>query len=158
MKQVFYFPVILIIYLPCLLSCKKDSKITNGAVINTNQAMPNTSITIGGTGWTFDSCSVVSNTISAYHNSTIVKLIFGGGAVFNGNYSFIPTIPLSGQAEMIITNAPGQSSGINWYSKSGLVSVYTGTNGIVATFSNIPCLQASSINPTVNATGTITCQ
>lgn len=122
-----------------------------------NPASQNSTITIGGTGWIYSGCTTNSNTLTAYNGNTAAQLVLGGGVPSNGNYSLIAGIPLSGQARLIITSAPNQPNGVSWYSQSGLVSVTTGTTGIVATFSNVPCSQASFTFPIVTASGTLTC-
>lgn len=123
----------------------------------TNPATQNTALLIGGAGWTYNSCAVSGNTLTAYNGNTSVQLVFGGGAISTGSYVLNPNIPLSGQAQLIITNAPGQPTGVNWYSKNGIVTAVTTTAGIHATFNNIQCLQNSFLFPVVTASGTLTC-
>jgi hypothetical protein len=125
----------------------------------TNPATQNTALQVGGSiaGWSFDGCATSPNTLTGRNGNTTVQLTFGGGAVTTGTYALTPNIPLAGQARMIVTNAPGQPTGIAWYSKSGFVSVTTSTAGTQANFNNIQCLQYSFLFPVVTVSGNLTC-
>ena len=125
----------------------------------TNPATQNSALQVGGSnpGWSYDGCATSPNTLTGHNGNTTVQLTFGGGAVATGTYALTPNLPLAGQARMIVTNAPGQPDGIAWYSKSGSVSVITGTAGTTATFNNIQCLQYSFLFPVVTVSGNLTC-
>lgn len=131
----------------------------------TNPATQNTSIYVGGGAcWTYNSCvATTTNTGSselvAHCGSTIVDITFGTPPpIGNSNYTLVSGTPTGMQARMVIGNAPGQPTGINWYSKSGMLSVSTGTNlQTTATFTNIQCLQNSFLFPVVTASGNMTC-
>lgn len=125
----------------------------------TNPATQNTAINVGGTnpGWSFDGCATSLNTLTGHNGNTTIQMTFGGGAITTGNYALVSTLPLSGQARMIVTNAPGQPDGIVWYSKSGTVAVTTGTAGTQATFNNVQCLQQNFLFPVVTVSGNLTC-
>lgn len=149
----------------CLLSCVKQNKTsqtssqsihyTSGTIMN--PATQNSSLQVGGTGWAYAGCTLNSNTLTAYSGNTAAQLVLGGGAPTTGNYSLIAGIPLSGQARLVISSAPNQPNGVAWYSQSGIVSVVTGTSGIVASFSNVPCAQTSFTFPIVTSSGSLTC-
>lgn len=133
--------------------------ITTGTNTIINPATQNSTLQIGGSipGWVFDGCAISNNSLAAHLGNTDVKLTFTGSGIFSGNYLLVPGAPLAGQASLVITDAPGQPSGVKWYSKSGIVSVTSGTSGIVATFSNVPCAQSSFTFPIVTASGIMTC-
>jgi hypothetical protein len=125
----------------------------------TNQATQNSAVTVGASlpGWTFNACATSSNTLTGYNGSCQIQILFGGGTISSMSYSFTSGIPTAGQARMTVMDAPGQPAGIIWYSKSGLVSVTTGTAGPVASFSNIQCLQQNFLFPVVTVSGNLIC-
>ena len=125
----------------------------------TNPATQNTSFQVGGSvpGWSFDGCATSPNTLTGHNGNTTVQLTFGGGTITNGNYTLVKSIPLAGQARMIVTNAPGQPDGIAWYSSGGTVSVVTTTAQTTANFTNIQCVQYSFLFPVVTVSGNLTC-
>lgn len=137
----------------------KNIVITTGKNTVVNPATQNSTLQIGGSipGWAFGGCTASNNTLTAWNGNTNVELVIGGGTPVNGNYSLISGIPLTGQARIIITNAPGQPSGVKWYSKTGLITITTGTTGVTATFTNIQCTQTSFTFPIVTTTGTMSC-
>lgn len=124
----------------------------------TNPATQNTALQVGGSipGWSFDGCATSLNTLTGHNGNTTVQLTFGT-TVATGIYQLVPNTPVGNQARMIVTNAPGQPSGIAWYSKSGSVSVVTTTAQTTASFSNIQCLQYSFLFPVVTVSGNLTC-
>lgn len=129
-----------------------------GTVTPTDPATQNSSLLVGGSGWSYNSCSSAPNTMTGFTGSTQVQILFGGGPITSGIYAFTSGIPTNGQARMTVNNAPGQPEGIVWYSKSGTVSVVTTTANTTATFNNIQCTQASPyIFPVVSVSGTLTC-
>src|SRR5581483_5293872 len=85
----------------------------------TNPATANSSILVGGSGWTYNSCMTSPNTLTGFLGNTQVQIVFGGGTISSMTYAFTSGIPTAGQARMTIYNAPGQPDGITWYSKSG---------------------------------------
>ena len=122
-----------------------------------NTATQNSALTVGGPGWSYNSCATAPDVLTGFNGPTQVQILFGGGSIIQGAYAFTSGIPTSGQARMTITDAPGQPSGITWYSKNGTISVTTGTAGTTATFSNIGCLQQSYLFPFVTASVSLTC-
>lgn len=130
-----------------------------GTQTASNPATVNSGITVGGSipGWSFDGCATSPNTLTGRNGNCTIQLIFGGGTISSMNYALTAGIPTAGQARMIVYNAPGQPDGIVWYSKSGMVSVVTGTSGTTASFSNIPCLQQNFLFPVVTVSGNLTC-
>jgi hypothetical protein len=130
-----------------------------GTTTTSNPATQNTAITVGGSipGWNFDGCATSPNTLTGRNGNCTIQLVFGGGTIASQNYGLTAGIPTAGQARMIVYNAPGQPDGVVWYSKSGTVSVVTGTAGTTASFSNIPCLQQNFLFPVVSVSGNLTC-
>lgn len=166
------YNVIIINFLLCInfISCvKKDqtSQFTNKNIVITtgkntvvNPATQNSTLQVGGSapGWWYDGCAMSNNSLTGHLGSTTdVKLTFPVSGIYSGNYLLVPGMPLAGQASLVITNAPGQPTGVKWYSQSGTVSVVTGTSGVVATFSNVPCTQSYFTFPIVTASGILTC-
>lgn len=127
----------------------------------THPATENSSILVGGSGWTNEGCTAGMNVLTGYNGATQVQIIFGGGPIplTTTNYAFTSGIPTAGQARMTIANAPGQPEGIVWYSKSGSVTTNsTSTGGRTASYSGISCVQLNYLFPVVGATGTLVCQ
>ncbi len=155
MKRVAFISVFLFLMAAfSFLSCNKNK--TNSTNTSGNEiAVANSTMTIGGSCWLYDSCNVNPNKMKGICGSCTVELIFGN-MTFTGTYALTSGVPAAGQAQIKITNPPSQSIGI-WYSKMGLLSVISGTSGIVATFTNIPCNQMATSNPTVTASGTMVC-
>ena len=131
---------------------------TTTSTNSTNTATQNSALPVGGVGWSYNSCSASSNTLSGFNGSTQVHILFGGASIISGSYAFTSGVPTAGQARMTIVDAPGQPTGILWYSKTGSVSVITGTAGTTASFSNIQCTQSSYNFPVVTVSGSLTCQ
>ncbi|MGZ3883533.1 MAG: hypothetical protein ACXVPQ_03140 [Bacteroidia bacterium] len=129
-----------------------------------NPATQNSQLQVGGAGWTYDACTNSSPTngsssLTAHNGSTTVKLIFGSPVPLGTSpWVLTNTSPLAGQAQLIITNAPGQPDGIVWYSKSGSVTVNVTSSQTSATFSNIQCLQDNFLFPVVSTSGALICQ
>jgi hypothetical protein len=125
----------------------------------TNPATQNSAVTVGTSlpGWTFNACATSPNTLTGYNGSCQIQIVFGGGTISPMNYAFTSGIPTAGQARMTVIDAPGQPTGVQWYSKNGIVSVATGTAGPVATFSNIQCLQQNFLFPIVTVSGNLVC-
>lgn len=170
---------LLVVFVLCLTFCKKKEETpppasqstttsitptyvttstlaTTTSTSSTNTATQNSALTVGGAGWIFNSCNT-SDSLVGYNGSTKVLIQFGGPSVISGTYAFTSGIPTAGQARMIVTDAPGQPAGILWYSKTGFVSVITGTAGTTASFSNIQCVQSTYNFPVVTVSGALTC-
>lgn len=129
-----------------------------GTVTPITPATQNSSLLVGGSGWSYNSCSSAPNVMTGFTGSTQVQLLFGGGPITTGVYALTSGIPSSGQARLTVNNAPNQPEGIVWYSKSGSVSIVTTTANTTATFNNVQCTQASPyIFPVVSVSGTLTC-
>lgn len=121
-------------------------------------ATQNSVISVGGSGWNYDACSINGNVLTGRTGNTQVQILFGGGPVTNSTYAFTSGIPTAGQARMIVNSAPNQPESIVWYSKSGSCSVVTSTAMTTATFSNIQCVQLNYLFPVVGVSGSLICQ
>lgn len=143
-------------------SCEKKSSSSSSST-TTAVASPsvNTSITIGGSCWSFGACAF-SPTLNAFCGSSSVELVFGSSSpIISGIYSITSGPPLPGQVRLKISDPPGQPSGFQWYSTvpSQTITVTTMTTGAtIATFTNITCTQTSTSTPIVTASGTMACQ
>jgi hypothetical protein len=133
-----------------------NNQTVTGSTTYSNPATQNTSILVGTTGWSNLTCaSTNSATLKGTTGNTEVTLNFAGAATSN-TYA-ISTVPAAGACAMTIVNAPNQPAGLVWYGKSGSVVVSIVNNNINAVFSNVVCTQQTFNFPTVNATGTLSC-
>jgi hypothetical protein len=133
----------------------------------TNPATQNSSLNVGGSGWSYDACVVTtpttgSSSLMAHNGSTGVSITFGSAPALGiSTYTLTSGAPGSGQARLIVTNAPSQPEGITWYSKSGTLSVTTVTttngNQTTTSFNNVQCLQYTFLFPVVTVSGNLTC-
>lgn len=134
------------------LSCDKTTSVNT---TSTYSVVANSTITVGGACWTYDSCNVAPNKMKGVCGSCTVEIIFGMSPT-SANFALTSGVPAAGQAQIKITNPPSQPLGI-WYSKSGTLTVTNSVFGTVAKFTNISCNQLSASNPTVIASGSVYC-
>ena len=134
-----------------------NSVTTTGTSTITNPATSNSTLNVGGAGWSYASCSG-NNTLMAFNGATTVQINFYS-APTTGNYNLQSGTPTSNSsAQMIVYNPPGQPSGVVWYSASGMISVTTTSGGnVTVTFNNIPCTQQQFPFPVVTVSGAMTC-
>ncbi|GIV29910.1 MAG: hypothetical protein KatS3mg028_0976 [Bacteroidia bacterium] len=134
-----------------------NSVTTTGTSTITNPATSNSTLNVGGAGWSFASCGA-GNSLLAYNGATTVQINFFAPPS-SGTYNLQSGTPTSNSvAQMIVYNAPGQPSSVVWYSASGMISVTTTTSGnVTATFNNIPCTQMQFPFPVVTVSGAMTC-
>lgn len=132
-----------------------NSVLITGTSTITNPATSNSTLTVGGAGWSFSALGN-GNTLEAVNGATTVQINFFSTPTA-GTYNLQSGTPTSNSvAQMIVYNAPGQPTGVVWYSASGMVSVTTTSGGNVsATFNNIPCTQMQFPFPVVTVSGTI---
>ncbi len=127
-----------------------------GSTTYTNPATDNSSLGVGGSGWSNPTCgSTFSVTLKGYNGGTEVSLTFPGAAQ-SKTYSIGPTAT-SGFCALTVLNAPSQPSGIIWYGKTGTVVVNTTSNSINATFANVTCTQSNFNYPVVTVSGVLGC-
>jgi len=132
-----------------------------GNVTPTNPATENTSMYIGGIGWTNPTCGTTNSlALKGFNNGTgsEVTIAFNKGlnTIGTSTYQVAPTVG-NNVCSLTIVNAQGQPNGLVWIGKSGSVVVTTTTAGISASFNNVACTQASFNFPTVSASGFLGC-
>jgi hypothetical protein len=121
-------------------------------------ATQNSSFQVAGSmlGWSFEGCGSHPNMFVTSNGSTTIRIIFNG-PITAGTFALTSSTPNAGQAQMIITSAPGQPNDISWYSKGGTITVTPFGSGYSATFSNIQCTQQNYIFPVVTISGGVSC-
>jgi hypothetical protein len=129
-----------------------------GSSTYTNPATENTSVDVGGPGWTNPTCgSTLSMTLKGYNGTTDVTLSFAS-VIKTTTYAVLPVPSGTTACALTVVNPPGQPAGIVWHGKSGTVVVNTSSAGISATFTNgIVCTQQNFSYPTVVARGALGC-
>ncbi len=133
-----------------------NNQTTTGSPTYSSPATDNTSIGVGGIGWTNPTCSTSNSLNLKGQNGQIVVTLTFPSIIKAGVY----TVSQGGEANtcaLTIVNAPNQPSGIFWYGKNGLVTVTTTSANISASFSGIVCTQESFNYPTVTASGNLGC-
>ncbi|MCE3229401.1 MAG: hypothetical protein K0S32_3952 [Bacteroidetes bacterium] len=129
-----------------------------GTVSTANPASENSSLLVGGSGWSNPTCaSTNSLTLRGINGSIDVTINFlippaAGTTTYN-----VAGSPGPGVCSMVVQNAPNQPAGIVWYGKSGVVSVQTTTSSINASFQSVACVQQSFNFPMVSVSGNIGC-
>ena len=128
-----------------------------GNTTPTNPATENTSMVVGGVGWTNPTCgSTFSITLVGYQGSTNVTLSFAKPAV-TATYAIAATPSGTTSCALTVVNAPNQPTGISWYGKSGTVVINTTTAAISAQLQNVVCAQKSFGFPVVTVNGVLGC-
>jgi hypothetical protein len=135
----------------------QNNPTVTGTSTLTNPATQNTSLLVGGTGWSNPTCpSTNSLTLKGVNGETQVTLNFAS-AIVAGTYT-IGAVPTSTTiCAMTVVNAPGQPVGLIWVGTGGQVAINITPTSINATFNSIKCTQASFIYPTVSVSGTLAC-
>lgn len=122
----------------------------------TNPASQNSSLLVGGSGWSNPTCvSTTSLQLKGINGSIDVTLTFLTPPS-TGTYA-IAASPGISTCAMVVNNAPNQPSGIVWYGKSGYVTVNTTSTSINASFSGVQCVQQNFNFPAVSVSGNIGC-
>lgn len=128
-----------------------------GSTTHSNPATENTSLFVGGSGWTNPTCgSTGSITLRAFNGNTDVTITFAAPAK-SATYNIAATPTGSSSCAMTIANAPNQPAGIVWYGQSGSVVVNTTSASISASLTNVVCVQKTFGFPTVTANGVLGC-
>ncbi|MEI6019992.1 MAG: hypothetical protein WCR21_02600 [Bacteroidota bacterium] len=133
-----------------------NNQTTTGSPTYSSPATDNTSMGIGGIGWSNPSCATTNSLYLKSYNGVIDVTLTFPSLIKAGLYS----ISQGGEPNtcaLTILNAPNQPSGISWYGKSGLVTVSTSSSNISASFNGIICTQQSFNYPTVTASGNVSC-
>ncbi len=127
-----------------------------GTATLTNPATQNSSLLVGGAGWSNPTCSSTNSiTLKGINGGVDVTLSFLFPPT-SGTYA-IAANPSSQSCAMTVVNAPNQPSGIVWYGKTGQVVVNTTTASINASFSGVLCTQQNFNFPTVGVSGNLGC-
>lgn len=182
-KQLLILSTLTIFALGIVLSCKKkteDNRIAptykeddpkgtggnpnvgnqtvTGTATLTNPATQNSSLLVGGSGWSNPTCISTSSLTLKGNN---------GGIDVTLTFLFPPTAPSATYAiasnpgpqavSMTVVNAPNQPAGLVWYAKTGQVVVNTTSTAINASFSGILCTQQNFNFPTVGVSGNLGC-
>lgn len=129
---------------------------TTGTATITNPATQNSSLLVGGSGWSNATCiSTSSITLKNINGATDVTLNFLSPPT-SGTY-VIAANPASQACALTVVNAPNQPAGVVWYGKTGEVVINTTATSIDASFSGILCTQQNFNFPTVGVSGTMGC-
>lgn len=135
----------------------QNNPTVTGTSTLTNPATKNTSLLVGGSGWSNPTCpSTASLVLKGINGETEVILSFGSPIIQSGSYA-IGALPSGSICAMTVLNAPEQPAGISWIGKGGMVTVNTNSVSITANFSSIQCTQPSFIYPVVSVSGTVAC-
>jgi hypothetical protein len=128
-----------------------------GTTTYTNPATENSSMYVGGIGWTNPTCGTTQSiTLRAINDNIDVTLSFAT-SIKSGTYAVSTTPAGTSACALTIRNAPNQPAGIIWYGTSGAVIVNTTSTSINAQFSNVVCTQQNFSFPTVSASGVVGC-
>ncbi len=134
----------------------QNNPTVTGTTTLTNPATENSSILVGGTGWSNPTCpSTNSLALKGVNGETQVTLTFAN--TIAAQVYTVGTVPSASICAMTVVNAPNQPAGITWIGKSGLVTVSTTSTAISATFTSIQCTQPTFIYPVVSVSGTLSC-
>ncbi|MBI2721302.1 MAG: hypothetical protein HYX39_03895 [Bacteroidetes bacterium] len=135
-----------------------NNQTVTGTNTLTNPATNNSSLLVGGSGWSNPTCiSTNSLTLRGINGSVDVALNFSQLPA-QGTFTYqISSSPGVGACSMVVQNAPNQPAGIVWYGKYGTVSVQTTTSSINASFTGVQCVQQSFNFPQVSVSGNIGC-
>lgn len=134
----------------------QNNPTVTGTSTLTNPATKNTSLLVGGSGWSNPTCpSTASLVLKGINGETEVILSFGS-VIQSGTFAIGPS-PTGSICAMTVLNAPEQPAGITWIGKGGIVTVNTNSVSITANFSSIQCTQPSFIYPVVSVSGTVAC-
>jgi hypothetical protein len=127
-----------------------------GATVAANPATQNSSILVGGSGWSNPSCGSTNSLSLKGINGTVDVTVTFATAPITGTYA-IGNIATAGICSIKVLNAPNQPTGIVWVGKAGIVSVNTSPTSINATFSGVRCQQESFSLPEVSVNGGVGC-
>ncbi len=126
----------------------------------TNPATQNTSLYVGGAGWSNPSC-ITTNSLYLKGNNgdTEVTLSFASSPTLGVSYYSVASSPGFGYVSITIKNAPNQPAGAVWYGRSGTITVQTSSTTVnaVITGTGVSCIQSTFSFPQITLTGNIAC-
>ncbi len=120
-----------------------------------NPATQNSSLQVGGAGWSSLGCAQTSSMTLKGINGNIdvaVNFLFPPST---GTYAIGPLGP--GACMLTVLNAPNQPANVTWHAQNGQVVVTTSASSITATFSGIVCKQQNFNFPFVTVSGYVNC-
>jgi hypothetical protein len=134
----------------------QNNPTVTGTTTLTNPATENTSLLVGGTGWSNPTCpSTNSLALKGINGDTQVTLNFAS-AISSGTYN-VGALASGSICMLTVVNAPGQPVGVSWKGNNGKVYVNISGTSINATFNSIQCTQPQFIYPAVSVSGTLSC-
>jgi hypothetical protein len=134
----------------------QNNPTVTGTTTLSNPATENTSLIVGGSGWSNPTCpSTNSLALKGINGETQVTLSFAG-TITSDTFN-IASVPGPKMCALSVLNAPNQPAGITWVGKNGKVIVNITNTAINATFSGIQCTQPTFIYPVVSVSGTLSC-
>ncbi len=168
MKKLGYIIILspLLMLFFCFCTKKKSStntsnnnnSTTNGTPTQTiNPCTQNSTLVIGGSGWSNITCASTSSlSLKSINGLTDITVTFASPPTSGTYYQVYPSVGVGG-CTIILNNAPSQPAGVIWYGIVGSVSVTTSATGIIATFVNVQCEQYDFIFPRVTLNGFLEC-
>ncbi len=133
-----------------------NNQTVTGSTTFTNPATENTSLVVGGSGWSNPTCvSSASLILKGVSGDVSVTLSFLT-APTTGTFA-VSANSGQGVCTMMVLNAPNQPAGTVWIGKSGTVIISSNATSINASFTSVVCTQQTFNFPTVSVTGAIGC-
>jgi len=121
-------------------------------------ATENSSLQVGGSGWSYEACVNGGKTLIANLDGTTTKVQLNFSSVpLSGTYTAVMGTPGALQCQMIVKDAPGQPRDIFWYSKTGSVIVTNSGGTISVSYCNVQCLQLNYLFPVLTVCGYQVC-
>ncbi len=134
-----------------------DQTVT-GTTTYSNPATENSSLFVGGSGWTNPTCGSTNSVILKGFNGSIEVTLSFASSIRSGTYAIASSPSGTTACALTILNAPNQPAGIVWYGKSGSIAVTTSSSAINANFINsVVCAQQNFNFPTVSVSGGLGC-
>ncbi len=134
----------------------QNNPTVTGTTTLSNPATENSSLIVGGSGWSNPTCpSTNSLALKGINGETQVTLSFAG-TITSGTFA-VGAVASSSVCALSVVNAPNQPTGITWIGKGGQVTVNIAGTSINATFNSIQCTQPTFIYPVVSVSGTLSC-
>lgn len=134
----------------------QNNPTVTGTTTLTNPATENSSLLVGGSGWSNPTCpSTNSLALKGINGETQVTLSFAS-TIKTGTF-LVGTVTSASVCALTIVNAPNQPVGVSWIGNGGQVVVNITGTSINATFTSIQCTQPTFIYPVVSASGTLSC-
>ena len=121
-----------------------------------NLATENSSLPVGGSGWSNPTCGTTSSLALKGNNGVVDVTLSFASTIYAGTYQ-VGLTPGANVCGLTVLNAPNQPAGIYWYGKSGTVTIANNGPSISATLSSVVCAQLTFNYPTVVVSGSLSC-